>query len=341
MSDTKIKVGIINVTGYAGLELVRILLNHPYVQICSVTGRSQAGLRLNEIYPQIDCDIVIDTQLSKQEEVVFSALPNGAGVEILSGLVDAGVKVIDISGDFRLNDAVLYEQWYGYKHSAPQYLSKAVYGLPELNRGKIKDANFIANPGCYPTCVLLALAPALQNQLITGDIVVDCKSGMSGAGRTLVLSSHFCEANENVTPYKVAAHRHQPEMAQEAAKLLGEAVYLTFVPHVIPMTRGICASCYVPLKKDVLTADALQIYRDFYKDEPFVRVLDMPPSTKYSYGSNKAFVNVAIDAANHRLMAFGAIDNLVKGAAGQAIQNMNLMCGLPETLGLENVPLFP
>ena len=341
VQDGIVKVGIINVTGYAGIELVRLLLGHPNAEICAVTGRSQAGMRLNEVFPQIDYDIPITAELSGGEDVVFSAMPAEVNTAYLPQLAEEGKKVIDISADFRLNDASLYEKWYGFKHAAPAYLDQAVYGLPEINRDKIKNANLVANPGCYPTSVLLALAPALKNKLVDGDIIADCKSGVSGSGRSLSLKSHFCEINESVLPYNTAAHRHQPEIAQECAKLLGQKVRLTFSPHLVPMTRGICASCYAPLKKDISQDEVSALYKEFYKNEPFVCVLDSPPATKYCYGSNKAFVSVTVDRENGRLIAFGAIDNLVKGAAGQAIQNMNIMCGFPEEAGLQVLPVFP
>jgi len=341
MSGKVFRVGIINVTGYVGLELVRLLSTHPQVQIVSATGRSQVGQKLSAVFPQIDVDLTITESLSGEEEVVFSAMPHGTGVSILTPLVDKGIKVIDLSADFRLNKASDYTQWYSFVHTAPEYLSRAVYGLPEINREAIKHTNFVACPGCYPTSVILALAPALKQGLVGSHIIADCKSGISGAGRSLTLSSHFCEANEGVTPYATAIHRHQPEMVQECAKIFGQSVNLTFSPHLVPMTRGIMASCYAPLAKLLNRNEVLAWYKEFYRNEPFVRVLDNPPSSKLAYGSNKAFVYVTLDELNGRLIAFGAIDNLGKGAAGQAVQNMNLMCGLPEDTGLSLLPTFP
>ena len=335
------KVGVVNATGYVGSELVRLLLSHQNVRLVTITGRSQVGQKLNEVFPHMDLDMTVTEGLSGEEEIVFSAMPHGVGIPLLTSLVDKGLKVIDLSADFRLNEATLYQKWYGFQHSAPQYLAKAVYGLPEINRELIKKAAFIANPGCYPTATILALAPALKEGIIEGDIIADCKSGVSGAGRSLTLRNHFCETDGSVTPYSIATHRHQPEMVQECTKMLGRKVALTFSPHLVPMTRGIVATCYAPLKRDIDQAEVLALYKSFYKDETFIRVLDESAASKFSYGSNKAYISVVVDAENKRLIAVGVIDNLVKGAAGQAIQNMNIMCGLPEDTGLKAPPLFP
>lgn len=340
------RVGIVNVTGYAGVELARLLLRHPAAEIVEVTGRSQAGQRLDEVFPHLGLDMVIQPELSEKVDVAFLALPHKASAEAAIPLLEAGVRVIDISADFRLKDAAVYQQWYSHEHPAPELLSEAVYGLPELYREQVKTARLIANPGCYPTSAILGLAPALG--LIEPDIIIDSKSGVSGAGRSLSLTNHFSEANENVQAYALGGHRHLPEISQELAAARvralgsqGDGLRITFVPHLIPMTRGILTTAYARLRKPMSQDDVRALYEDFYAGETFVRVTKAPPQTKQTWGSNMCLVYPTVDPRTQRLVVVSCIDNLVKGAAGQAIQNMNLMFGLPEGEGLLNAPIYP
>jgi len=337
------KVGIINVTGYAGVELARILYQHPEVELASVTGRSAAGQSLSEVFPHLaGIDLAIEAKLG-EVELAFAAMPHKESAKEIIPLLDKGIKVVDISADFRLKDASEYQRWYGFSHPAPRLLKDAAYGLPELHRAEISSAQLVANPGCYPTGAILALAPAVKAGLTSADIVIDSKSGVSGAGRSLSLPTHYSEANEDVSAYALEGHRHLPEIAQELKALnQGKPLPVTFVPHLIPMTRGILTTAYVTLasgKKGV--KEIRKLYRDFYKDEPFVRVADSPPHTKQTSGSNLCLVYPTVDQRTGRLVVISAIDNLVKGAAGQAVQNMNLMLGLPETTGLEALAIYP
>lgn len=334
------RVGIINVTGYAGMELARLLHQHPQVELVSVTGRSLVGSKLAEVFPHLsDIDLSIDSELA-DIDVAFSALPHGSSAEALLPLIQKGIEVIDISADFRLKSKDIYEQWYGVSHPAPELLDKAVYGLPELHREQITKSSIIANPGCYPTSAILAMAPAIKNGLIEPDIIVDSKSGVSGAGRTLNIKVHYSEVNENTSAYALDGHRHMPEIMQELTS--GSKIpSVTFVPHLVPMTRGILSSCYARLKKDVAQEDVQKIYSDFYSGEPFVRVVDIPPQTKQTWGSNMCLVHPTVDLITRRLIVISCIDNLIKGAAGQAVQNMNLMLGIPETTGLDFLAVYP
>jgi len=336
------KVGIINVTGYTGVELARLLYQHPGVELASVTGRSAAGQKLGEVFPHLaDINLTIEVELGKTE-LVFSAMPHKESAKEVIPLLSKGIKVVDISADFRLKEASEYKRWYGFSHPAPQLLKEAVYGLPELHRAKLASAKLVANPGCYPTGAILALAPALKAKLIEPNIIIDSKSGVSGAGRTLILSTHFSEANEDTSAYALEGHRHLPEITQELKSVNPQPLSVTFVPHLVPMTRGILTTCYAPLAKGKMGEKELKkLYTDFYKDEPFVRVTSSPPHTKHTWGSNLCLVYPAIDPRAGRLVVISAIDNLVKGAAGQAIQNMNIMLGLPETTGLEALAIYP
>jgi N-acetyl-gamma-glutamyl-phosphate reductase len=342
------RVGIINVTGYAGSELARLLWKHPGVKLTSVTGRSAAGQRLGQFMPHLDdWDLTITEEL-EDVDLVFSALPHKASAEAVIPLLKKGKKVIDISADFRLKDAAEYQSWYQVKHPDPSLLEEAVYGLTELTRREVCKARLVANPGCYPTAAILALAPAVKAGVIEGDIVVDAKSGVSGAGRGLSLSVHFSEVNENVLAYSVEGHRHLPEITQELKRLNGKVQpAVTFLTHLIPMTRGIFATCYAPLARGRVSAgewgkkEVRELYLDFYKGEPFVRVVDAPPGTKQTLGNNLCLIYPMVDLRTNRLVVLSCLDNLVKGAAGQAIQNMNLMLGLPESTGLEAIALYP
>ena len=341
------KVGIINVTGYAGIELARILHRHGGVEISGVTGRSAVGKKLGEVYPQLSAlDLTITGELTESADVVLSALPHAASAKKLAPLVRQGVKAVDISGDFRLRDVAEYKVWYEAEHPAPDLLEEAVYGLPELNRGEVRSANLVANPGCYPTAALLALAPAVVGGIIEPDAIVDAKSGVSGAGRKSEVEYSYSEVNESVRAYSSGGHRHRPEIDQELGRLNGAVrPKVTFLPHLIPMTRGILASCYAPLRPSALGGDpqsaVMDVYVDFYKDEPFVQVGAAPPATKQTAGSNFCILYPTVDVRADRLMVMSCIDNLVKGAAGQAVQNMNIMSGLSETEGLERLALYP
>jgi len=339
-----VRVGIINVTGYAGMEAARILQTHPGARLVAATGRSLAGQRLGEVFPHLSSfeDLVIGAEIDAEVDVVLSALPTAASAAACAPFVRAGVKVIDIAADFRLRDPGEFAAWMGADHPAPELLEMAVYGLPELHREAIRSAQLVANPGCYPAASILALAPAVAAGIVEPRIVVDAKSGISGAGRGTGGGYNFSEVNEDVSAYKIARHNHQPEIAQELAALAeGVRPTVTFVPHLVPMTRGIHATCYAPLRKAVSQPEVVELYRDFYDGHPFTRVTETPPHTKHTLGSNRCLVHPVVDERNGMLVAIGVLDNLGKGAAGQAIQNMNLMCGLPETAGLDGAPLYP
>ena len=341
------KVGIINVTGYAGSELARILYRHPEVEIASVTGRSAAGKRLPEVLPHLwRLDLPITQSLEGSVDVVFSTLPSGASADVLAPLIDSGVMTVDIAADFRLHDPAEFKRAYNIDHPAPHLLKKAVYGLPEIHWETIKRATLVANPGCFPAAAILALAPAVRGGLVVDDVVVDAKSGISGAGRGGLATNsmdHFAEANENVVVYGLDGHGHQPEIAQELAELReAETARVTFVPHRVPMTRGILATCYARLQDETIGKQTVrEMYQEFYATEPFVRVTDTPPQTKQTTGSNLCLVYPTVDERAGRLVVVSCLDNLVKGAAGQAVQNMNLMCGFPEDMSLEALAVYP
>ncbi|MCS6802217.1 MAG: N-acetyl-gamma-glutamyl-phosphate reductase [Chloroflexota bacterium] len=341
-------VGILNVTGYAGLELARLLARHPHVTLHAVTGRSDAGKALDEVFQSLTgLDLPIVSELPDDVEFVFSGLPHKASAEALLPFIDRGIPVVDLAADFRLHDPAEYQRWYNVAPPRPALLAQAVYGLTEIHRAEIAGARLVANPGCYPTAALLAVIPAIAAGIAKPDVIVDAKSGISGGGRSLALANHYSEVNENVTPYSVSGHRHLPEIVQELAALTASPPAVTFIPHLVPMTRGILASCYLPLADTVeedppaLQRRVTDLYHDWYDREPFVFVSKTPPSTKATYGSNRALLYPVVDARARRLVVFSAIDNLVKGASGQAIQNMNVMLGWPETLGLEGLPVYP
>jgi len=345
---SKVKVGIINVTGYAGVELARLLAQHLKVELISVTGRSAAGKRLGEVFPHLSSlELVIEAELS-EVDLAFSAMPHQESAKEVIPLLNQGIKVVDISADFRLKDAAEYRRWYNFTHPAPQLLKQAVYGLPELYRTQVASAKLVANPGCYPTGAILALAPVVKESLIEPEIIIDSKSGASGAGRTIRLQTHYSEANEDAAAYALAGHRHLPEITQELNLLQpGQSLAVTFVPHLIPMTRGILTTCYAPLVSGKVAAgkkgeeELRQLYLNFYRDEPFVKIVEFSPHTKHTWGSNLCLIHPTIDHRTGRLIVISCLDNLVKGAAGQAIQNMNLMLGLPETTGLEALAIYP
>jgi len=346
---SKTRVGIINVTGYVGIELARLLCQHPEVELTSVTGRSAAGQKLGQVFPHLsNIDLTIEAKLG-DVDLAFSAMPHEESAKEVIPLLGCGIKIVDMSADFRLKSAADYQTWYNFAHSAPQLLAQAVYGIPELHRKEIAEANLVANPGCYPTCSILALAPAVASGIIEPDIVIDAKSGVSGAGRSLKLGSLFSEVDEDVTAYSLDGHRHLPEIVQEIAALFsGNTPRITFVPHLIPMTRGMLSACYATLIPGKIAGtgknlkEALkQIYRDYYAGEPFVRVVDSAPHTKHTQGSNFCHVYPTYDPRSGKLIVISCIDNLGKGAAGQGIQNMNIMLGIPETTGLRSPAMFP
>jgi N-acetyl-gamma-glutamyl-phosphate reductase len=337
------KVAIVGVTGYAGGELARLVLRHPEARLVAAVARSHHGEPLRSVQPHLHSvpdSLVIGADVG-DAEVVFTALPAGEAARQAGQWLGDGRTVVDIGSDFRLHDPRLYERWYGYTHPAPELLRDAVYGLTELARDRIRTARIIANPGCYPTATLLALAPALRAKLVTGELIVDAKSGVSGAGHNVDEAYLFGTIDESVRPYGVPKHRHTPEIVQEAALLLGAAPKLTFTPHLIPMTRGLIATCYAPLRSGVTAKDVADAYAREYAEEPFVRAVTSFPATKATLGSNWCLVHAVVDEENGRLVAFGALDNLVKGAAGSALQNFNARFGYPETMGLEALPLWP
>lgn len=348
--NVSVRVGIIGITGYTGSELLRLLYAHDGVELTYVTSHTYAGQTLSQVYPHYLK--VMDTvcrpfsveEAVQKTDLVFAALPHGMSMEVVPQLYEAGLKVIDLSADFRLENDLLYNKWYKREHIAPQYLGKAVYGLPEFYREEIKKAALIANPGCYPTSVILPLAPLALKGLIKWEtLIVDSKSGASGAGRTPSQGLHFPECTENFRAYRVAEHQHTAEMEQELGKLAGEKIVFTFVPHLVPMIRGILSTSYLELSEELLEEEVYDLYKSFYDDEIFVRLL--PPSsypeTKYVYGSNYCDIYLKYDGRTKRMIVISAIDNLVKGAAGQAVQNMNIMLGFAEDKGLRIAPLRP
>jgi N-acetyl-gamma-glutamyl-phosphate reductase len=337
-------VAVIAATGYVGAELTRLLARHPGVDLVELTGRSAAGEPYGTSFPHLRDIALTVLEDVHQAEVCFSALPHHASAAIIPELLDSGRKVIDISADLRIHDLSTYETWYG-EHPSPALLPEAVYGLPELHRQDVRSARVIANPGCYPTASILGLAPIVG--CIDADVIVDAKSGISGAGRSFNLSvNHFCEINESCQAYGLDGHRHQPEIAQELNEQrrragVSEPIDLTFVPHLVPMTRGILATCYARLTEPMTPADLIERYREFYRGEPFVRVVENPPATKHTWGSNFCFICPRLSPQTGRVIVTSCLDNLVKGAAGQAIQNMNLMLGHAEELGIEALPIYP
>ena len=350
-----IKVGIIGATGYAGGELVRILAGHKDAEIVWYGSRSYIDKKYAEVYQNM-FEIVEDTclddnmeELASKVDVIFTATPQGFLAGVLTEEILSRVKIIDLSADFRIKDVKTYEKWYKIEHRSPQFIEEAVYGLCELNRDKIKGARLIANPGCYTTCSILTAYPLVKEGLIDPDtLIIDAKSGTSGAGRGAKLPNLFCEVNENMKAYGVTNHRHTPEIEEQLGYAAGKEIMVNFTPHLVPMNRGILATEYATLNKKAdgtlpTYEEVKAVYDKYYKNEKFVRVLekDICPETKWVEGSNYVDVNFKIDERTGRIVMMGALDNLVKGAAGQAVQNMNLLFGLPESEGLELVPMFP
>ena len=345
-----VKVGIIGSTGYAGQEIVRILLRHPEAKIVWYGSRSYIDRRYSEVFGnmfQIVDDICKGenmSELASRVDVIFTATPQGLCGSLVNEEILSKVKIIDLSADFRIKDVEKYEKWYGIHHESPDFIGEAVYGLCEINREDIKKARLIANPGCFPTCSILSVYPLAKEGIIDMDsLIIDAKSGTSGAGRGAKVQNLYCEVNENIKAYGVATHRHTPEIEDQLSYASGENVILNFTPHLVPMNRGILVTAYAKLKKQVSYEDLRKLYDKYYQNEYFVRVLDkdVPPETRWVEGSNYVDVNFKIDPRTNRVIMMGAMDNLVKGAAGQAVQNMNLLFGLPESEGLELVPMFP
>ena len=345
-----IRVGIIGATGYAGAELVRILLAHKEAEIVWYGSRSYIDQKYASIYQNffqlVDAKCMEDNMeaLADQVDVIFTATPQGFCASIINEDILSKVKVIDLSADFRIKDVKIYEEWYKIEHKSPQYIDEAVYGLCEINREDVKKARLVANPGCYTTCSILTCYPLVKEGLIDPDtLIIDAKSGTSGAGRGAKIDNLFCEVNENMKAYGVASHRHTPEIEEQLGYACSKQVLLNFTPHLVPMNRGILVTAYASLTKDVSYEKVKAVYDKYYQNEKFVRVLekDICPQTKWVEGSNYVDVNFKIDLRTHRVIMMGALDNLVKGAAGQAVQNMNLLFGLKESEGLELVPMFP
>lgn len=343
-----IKTAVLGATGYAGIELVRILSSHPEADIRVLGSQSFDGQPISEVYKnfahvlELECE-KLDLDKVSECDVAFTALPHGASKDVIPSLIDRGLKVIDLSGDFRYDDVKVYEEWYGQKHSSPELLAESVYGLPELYRDRIKDARLIGNPGCYTTCSILGAYPLLKSGLGSSEnVIVDAKSGVTGAGRGLALAYHFCECTENTKAYKVATHRHTSEIEQELSKAAGREVIISFTPHLIPQKRGILSTIYINLNKECTTEELVELYKDFYKGEYFMRVKKAGelPETKHVAGSNFVDIGIVADPRTKRAVIVSALDNIYKGAAGQAVQNMNLMFGLDEKTGIENAGFY-
>jgi len=344
-----LKVGIYGASGYTGQELLRLLLRHPQAEVVALTSRRYAGVPVSDIYPVfVGLTDLVFVDASPEDvagaaDIVFLALPHGVSMAVAPIFLNAGKKVIDLSADFRLRDVATYEKWYS-RHTAPNIIKESVYGMPELYGDEIAKARLVANPGCYPTSVILGLAPLLKaNWIDDSSIIADSKSGVSGAGREPQVGTLFCEVDEGFKAYKVGEHRHTPEMEQEISILAGCDVRISFTPHLLPITRGILSTIYATLQKDVTTAELIDLYRAFYKGKKFVRVYKVGtfPNISSVRGSNYCDIGLTVDARTKKVIIICAIDNLVKGAAGQAIQNMNLMCGLSEDTGLTMISLFP
>ncbi|MDB8710519.1 N-acetyl-gamma-glutamyl-phosphate reductase [Mediterraneibacter gnavus] len=345
-----IKAGIIGSTGYAGGELVRILTGHKEVEIKWYGSRSYIDQNYADVYRNlfqiVDAKCMDDNMdaLADQVDVIFTATPQGLCASLINEEILSKTKVIDLSADFRIKDVSVYEEWYKIEHKSPQFIEEAVYGLCEINREKIKKARLVANPGCYTTCSILTAYPLAKEGLIDmNTLIIDAKSGTSGAGRGAKVANLYCEVNENIKAYAVGGHRHTPEIEEQLGYAAKETVKLSFTPHLVPMNRGILVTEYASLKKEVTKAEVREIYETYYGKEPFIRILDdgVCPETKWVEGSNYVDIGFQIDPRTNRMILMGAIDNLVKGAAGQAVQNMNLLFGYKEQEGLELIPMFP
>lgn len=344
-----LKVAIVGASGYTGVELIRLLLNHPQVEITCVTSRQNAGASIDSVFPSLAgrIDLTFDPvdvdTIIRKSDFVFTALPHKAAMAVVPAFLHAGKKVVDLSADYRLHDVDVYEAWYD-KHTSPELLDEAVYGLPELYRQQVVDARLVANPGCYPTSIALGLAPLLENNLIdAASLIIDSKSGTSGAGRSAKVGSLYCEVNEGFKAYGVASHRHTPEIEQTLGQLAGKPVQVSFTPHLLPVNRGILSTCYASLVQPMDTAQLQQLYAQRYADETFVRVHPQGelPNILHVRGSNYCNIGVVSDKRTGRVIIVSVIDNLLKGAASQAVQNMNLMQAWSEDSGLRDLPLYP
>ena len=344
-----LRAAIIGASGYTGQELIRLLLRHPGVEISALTSRKFNGVRVSEVFPAFAGETELKfihpsiEAICDLSDLVFSALPHKVAMDIVSEFMEKGKKVVDLSADFRFNNPDVYEKWY-CKHTSSDLLNESVYGLPELHRDKIKKGKLIANPGCYPTSVILGLAPLLKKGMIDlKSIIVDSKSGVSGAGRTVALEYLFCEVDGGFKAYKIGQHRHTPEIEQELSLLAGEEIILSFTPHLIPINRGILSTIYSKAIKDTSTSELIGIYTDFYEKEKFVRICPEGslPNITFIKGTNFCDIGIQFDPRTDRIIVISTIDNLVKGASGQAVQDMNIMCGFPEDSGINNLPIFP
>ncbi|WP_020675617.1 N-acetyl-gamma-glutamyl-phosphate reductase [Geopsychrobacter electrodiphilus] len=343
------KVSVIGASGYTGVELLRLLAGHPRAEVISVTSRQFEGMSIGQVFPSLKgyydlkCETVDIKTIAAQADLVFTALPHKSAMEIIPEFLSEGCKVIDLSADYRLQDQHVYEAWY-QAHTSPELLAEAVYGLPEINRAQIKNARLVANPGCYPTSVALGLAPLLLGKLIDHtSLIIDSKSGTTGAGRGLKEGSLFCEVNEGFKAYGLASHRHTPEIEQTLSQLAGEAVTVTFTPHLLPVDRGILSTIYASQTQGKSTAELIELFQGHYAAEPFVRVLPegQLPNISYVRGTNLCDIGLVADERTGRVIVVSVIDNLCKGAAGQAVQNFNLISGFDERTGLSAAPLFP
>lgn len=342
-------VAVVGASGYTGVELVRILGSHPEIKLNCLTSRQHAGKKFSDIFPAVTgftnlvCDPVDIDLIIAKADIIFTALPHKTAMAVVPAFIAAGKKVIDLSADYRLKDAAVYQQWY-QEHTSQDLLPDAVYGLPELYHDEISSADLVANPGCYPTGAALALMPLLENKLVdTTSVVIDSKSGTSGAGRAAKESSLFCEVNESFKAYGVASHRHTPEIEQTLSALHGSPVIVSFTPHLLPVSRGILSTCYASLLKPVSTGEIVELFAERYSGAPFVRIKPAGslPDIVHTRGSNYCDIGIVCDERSGRVIVVSAIDNLVKGASGQAVQNMNLMLGFDESCGLKTQPLFP
>lgn len=340
-----IKASILGATGYVGAELVRLLYSHPNVEIAHLVSASNAGKPLSSVYPSLtglDLPELISLNIDAvcaNSDVLFVSLPHGASKDVIPALYATGKKIIDMSGDFRYDDPAVYTKWYGVDHDSPELLKKAVYGMPELHREAIKSAQLIGNPGCYTTCSILALAPLLKAGAVsTQNIIIDAKSGSTGAGRNPSQAMHFCEVDSSVKAYNIAKHRHTSEIEQELSKIANAEIVLSFTPHLLPIKRGILSTSYANLTAKASESELLTLFKDFYADEPFVTVFDSGklPEIKHVVGSNRLAIGLAVDARLNRVVVVSCIDNLIKGAAGQAVQNLNILFGLDEKAGLDS-----
>ena len=344
-----INVGIIGATGYVGIEIVRLLQNHPQINITTVVSQSFVGKKISDVYPNLrnvfdmECEGLDIDKISDKADIFITALPHGVSKEVIPKLVEKNKRIIDHSGDFRYKCVEVYEKWYNAKHGMPELLDISVYGLPELHREAIKTAKIIGNPGCYPTCSILGIAPLISNNLIDKkNIIIDAASGVSGAGRSTELSNSFCECTENFKAYKVSTHRHTSEIEQELSLLAGEEILVSFTPHLAPMKRGMLSTIYANLSCEKSASELIGLYKEFYKNEYFVRILEEGnlPETKHVAGSNYIDIGIVVDKRLNRVIVLSAVDNLGKGAAGQAVQDLNIMCELPEQTGLVTSGLY-